>query len=161
MKCPACGHNEDKVLESRSMQSGEITRRRRECFKCKHRYTTHERIEEQAILVRKRSGLKELFNGKKILKGLIRAFEKRPFEIKDMENLVFEIEQDLRDRKVLEIPSDHIGTLILDKLQTIDQVAYIRFASVYRKFNTAQEFTNEVNQFLKEKEFTDENTHTR
>jgi len=148
MKCPACASQEDKVLESRSLQDFEITRRRRECINCGHRYTTHERIEEQPLMVIKSDKTRELFNPAKIEKGLIRAFVKRPFEPSEISKIVADIERDLRDQRVFEIRSEDIGTLVMSKLKNLDPVAYIRFVSVYRKFENAEEFMNEVQQIL-------------
>ena len=148
MKCPACGNQEDKVLESRTLQDFEITRRRRECIGCGYRFTTHERIEEQPLMVIKSDKTRELFNPAKIEKGLIRAFVKRPFQPSDISKIVADIERDLRDQRVFEIESEDIGRLVMGKLKNVDPVAYIRFVSVYRKFEDAQEFMNEVQQIL-------------
>lgn len=149
MKCPACGNQEDKVLESRSLQDFEITRRRRECIGCGYRFTTHERIEEQPLMVIKSDKTRQLFDPAKIEKGLLRAFVKRPFELSDVAKLVADIERDLRDQRVFEIESVDIGRLVMGKLKNLDPVAYIRFVSVYRKFENAEEFMNEVQQILK------------
>lgn len=150
MKCPSCGHSEDKVLESRPVQDNEVTRRRRECLHCLYRFTSFERIEDQPIKIVKRSGQEELFDRNKIHSGLVRACQKRPVSLTQVEELVDEIEADIRSTGKLKIPTDDIGTLILKKLHRLDHVAYIRFASVYRKFNDVKEFIKEVNDILEE-----------
>ncbi len=148
MKCPACQSLNGRVLESRLVQGNEVTRRRRVCNDCENRFTTYEHIEEKPIMVIKKDRTKELFDGRKILKGLVRAFEKRPVDAQQLENLVSDLEREIKEQKANEIKSDELGRRILDKLQGMDQVAYIRFASVYRKFENASEFINEVNQIL-------------
>jgi len=144
MKCPSCLQNNDRVLETRVLHEAEITRRRRECLDCGKRFTSHERIEEQAIMTLKRDGTQELFNGQKIIEGLVRAFGKRSFAREQIESIVEIIEKNLREQKILQIASSEIGELVLDQLKLVDEVAYIRFASVYRKFSSAFEFTQVV-----------------
>jgi transcriptional repressor NrdR len=148
VRCPACKSTEDRVLESRTLQQGEIIRRRRECDGCKHRFTSYERVESQALMVLKKDGRRELFNHQKFLAGLIRAFEKRPIEQNGVEKLAFEIEAGLRENFPLEVSTDEIGKIVVKKLAEVDQIAYIRFASVYRNFEDVQEFIKEVNQLL-------------
>ena len=145
MKCPSCQSPEDKVLESRTIQTGDIIRRRRECTICQFRFTTYERVEEKPLLVIKKNGKKELFNHQKLLKGLIRAFEKRPVMHEKIESITYEIEGYLKNIGIYELASEDIGRLTLEKIYYIDQVAYIRFASVYKKFKNIQEFKEIVN----------------
>ena len=145
MKCPTCNSPEDKVIESRTIQTGDIIRRRRECTVCHFRFTTYERVEQKPLLVLKKNGKRELFNHQKLLKGLARAFEKRPVELDKIESITYEVEQHLKSMGIYEINSEDIGRLTLEKIYFIDQVAYIRFASVYKKFKNIQEFKEIVN----------------
>lgn len=146
MKCPSCHSSEDKVIESRSSHGNEIIRRRRECLECQYRFTTYERIEAQPVMVVKRNGTKELFNHQKLLKGLLRAFEKRPVGQIEVEKITHAIEDKLLNSSIFDISSDDIGRLTLEYIKDLDQVAYIRFASVYRKFNDIEEFASIVHE---------------
>ena len=140
MQCPVCQHTTSRVLESRSAESGKSIRRRRECLNCKHRFTTYERIEYVPITVIKRDGKKESFDRSKLLRGLIRACEKTGIETAALETVIDEIEAELQQRAVREVSSQEIGELVLERLQSVSEVAYIRFASVYRKFQGIRDF---------------------
>lgn len=144
MKCPFCENIEDKVLESREVDDGNTIRRRRECLACRGRFTSYERIEERPLLVIKRDGRREQFNRGKIVKGIMHACEKRPVPIDTIEGIVEEIEKELHREAGREVSSSGIGELVMEKLQGIDKVAYVRFASVYRKFEHVSEFLKEV-----------------
>lgn len=146
MRCPYCGSLEDKVLESRTMVNGESIRRRRECLNCGYRFTSYERIDEKPFMVVKRDQTRQPFDRDKLEKGIARALEKRPVSA----NMVEQICNDIEDmaiklgKETREIPTTKIGELVLEKLYDIDKVAYIRFASVYRHFDTIEEFLTEV-----------------
>ncbi|OGC11809.1 transcriptional regulator NrdR [candidate division WOR-1 bacterium RIFOXYA12_FULL_52_29] len=144
MKCPFCDSIEDKVLESREIDDGESIRRRRECLSCRGRFTSYERIEERPVLVIKRDGRREQFSRQKVLTGILRACEKRPVSLETMEAIVDEVEKALHREAGREVISSKVGELIMEKLHQIDKVAYIRFASVYRKFEHVSEFQREV-----------------
>lgn len=147
MRCPYCGSMEDKVLESRTMANGESIRRRRECLSCGYRFTSYEHIEEKPFMVVKRDGRRQPFDRQKLEKGIERALEKRPVSTSSIESLVNEIEDQaiMKGRSNREISTEELGDLVLEKLHSIDKVAYIRFASVYRHFENLNEFINEVN----------------
>ncbi len=144
MRCPFCQHVEDRVIDSRLSKEGDMIRRRRECSHCLRRFTTYERVEETLPLVIKKDGRRENFDRSKILVGLHKACEKRPISVEVLEKLVDRIEQRLQEGGEREIPSQAIGEKIMQELQTLDQVAYVRFASVYRSFKDVNEFMNEV-----------------
>ncbi len=144
MKCSFCGHIEDKVIDSRLSKDGDVIRRRRECLKCEGRFTSYERIEEILPLVIKKDGSREPFDRKKILHGLEKACEKRPVGVETREALVTKIEKKLQESGEKEIPSSWIGEEIMDGLRGIDEVAYVRFASVYRQFKDITEFMEEI-----------------
>ena len=142
MRCPYCGSLDDRVIESRTMANGENIRRRRECLSCGYRFTSYERIEEKPLMVIKRDGRRQPFDPQKLEKGIQRALEKRPISTNMVENLVTEIE----DLAVMQAKStSDLGELVLQRLNEIDKVAYIRFASVYKHFENLDEFINEVN----------------
>ena len=147
MRCPYCGNLEDKVLESRTMVNGESIRRRRECISCGYRFTSYERIEEKPLMVIKRDGRRQPFDSKKLEKGIERALEKRPVSTTTVENLAAEIEDQavMQAKSSREISTSDLGELVLQRLNDIDKVAYIRFASVYKHFENLEEFINEVN----------------
>lgn len=147
MRCPYCGSLEDKVLESRTMSKGESIRRRRECLSCGYRFTSYERIEEKPFMVVKSDGRRQPFDRTKLEKGIERALEKRPFSSAQIDNLVTEIEDTaiMQGKITREITTSKLGDLVLDKLHTVDKVAYIRFASVYRHFEDLDEFISAVN----------------
>lgn len=144
MKCPYCTHTEDKVIDSRSGKDGDVIRRRRECLKCEGRFTSYERIEEILPLVIKKDGRREAFARQKILHGLEKACEKRPVGVDTIESLVTKIEKKLQGLGEKEIPSSWIGEEIMSTLKGVDEVAYVRFASVYRQFKDIKEFMEEV-----------------
>lgn len=140
MRCPFCQHSDNRVLESRSAEAGQSVRRRRECLKCARRFTTYERIEFVPITVIKRNGDRQSFDRYKLLKGMARACEKTGVTTPQMEHIVDEIESELQQRVVREVPSSEIGELVLQNLRDLNEVAYIRFASVYRKFQGITDF---------------------
>ena len=142
MRCPACQHPDNRVLESRSAESGQSIRRRRECLQCGHRFTTYERIEFIPITVVKRDGQRESFDRSKLLRGVVRACEKTGVSASQQETLVDEIESDLQQRSIREIASNEIGELVLESLRLLSEVAYIRFASVYRQFRGIRDFVD-------------------
>jgi transcriptional repressor NrdR len=144
MKCPFCNCQEDKVLESRETEEGRVIRRRRQCLTCEARFTSYERIEEAPLMVIKRDGAREQFDLKKILKGVTRACEKRPVATDTIEKLVEEVDQLVRREGRKEVPTAWIGDLVMERLQKIDQIAYVRYASVYRNFTDVTQFLNEV-----------------
>lgn len=145
MRCPFCQHSDNRVLESRSAEAGQSVRRRRECLKCGRRFTTYERIEFVPITVIKRDGNRESFDRYKLLRGVTRACEKTGIPTTQLENLVDEIESELQQRLLREVPSSEIGEMVLQNLQGLSEVAYIRFASVYRKFQGIHDFVDTLN----------------
>lgn len=148
MKCPSCGHLESKVLDSRPANEGTSIRRRRECLNCQKRFTTFETIESISFMVVKKDKTRESFDKMKILNGIIRACEKRPVSRQQMENAVNDIEQTLQSTMKNEITSTEIGELVMQKLAELDEVAYVRFASVYRQFKDISTFRDELNKLL-------------
>lgn len=151
MKCPFCGTLDNRVIDSRLSQGGEVTRRRRECDRCERRYTTYERVEQVLPLVVKKDGRREPFDRMKILAGLRRACEKRPVSSEALEGLVDQIERELVEAGDKECPSSQIGERIMERLRHVDQVAYVRFASVYRSFKDIHEFMAELSDLLGER----------
>ncbi|MFH0972217.1 MAG: transcriptional regulator NrdR [Candidatus Micrarchaeota archaeon] len=152
MRCPYCTHMETKVLDSRDAEDLAVTRRRRECEKCEKRFTTYERVEFLDLVVRKKDGKTEPFDRKKIETGMLKACEKRPISREKIEELVDEMERDIRKKEGTEIPTQEIGELVIEKLKKLDKVAYIRFASVYREFTDLNEFESEMKKLLKKSE---------
>lgn len=144
MKCPYCGFLNDRVIDSRESEDGSHIRRRRECLRCEKRYTTYEEIEEKPLIVVKKDGRREKFTREKIFSGIQKACEKRPISTEQISKIVDEIEQELRQRFEKEVLSKDIGNLIVEKLRNLDEVAYVRFASVYRQFKDISEFKKEV-----------------
>ena len=144
MKCPFCFYEESKVIDSRPTDEGERIRRRRECLKCGKRFTTYEIIETVPVIVIKRDKSRQVFDRSKILSGLLRACEKRPVSIETLEKIVDEMEFTLQNSPDREVPSERIGELAMEKLKDIDEVAYVRFASVYRKFDNIDSFMEEL-----------------
>ena len=144
MKCPSCGVLENKVIDSRLAQGGEVTRRRRECDGCGRRYTTYDRVEEALPLIVKKDGRRENYDRLKLLEGLRRACQKRPVPIDKLESAVDAIERDLQELNEREVPSSAIGERVMTHLRELDQVAYVRFASVYRAFDDIGEFLDEL-----------------
>jgi len=149
MKCPYCGWQEDKVIDSRSSQEGDAIRRRRECSKCQRRFTTYEHIEQVSLMVIKKDGRRELFDKKRILTGVMKACEKRPVSMDKIEIMIDGIERYLQKNYEKEVKSREIGELLMEKLRDFDEVAYVRFASVYREFKDLSQFMKEMKQLLK------------
>jgi transcriptional repressor NrdR len=152
MKCPFCGSENDKVVDSRESKEGAAIRRRRECLKCEKRFTTYERIDEIPYMVVKKDGRREKFERQKVLAGVLRACEKRPISMTQMEQIVNEVEQFVMDSSDRERTADEIGERIMDSLKHIDKVAYIRFASVYRDFQDVSEFHSELERLITKEE---------
>lgn len=148
MKCPFCAHVEDKVIDSRLSQDGATTRRRRECLKCEKRFTTYERVEEILPLVVKKDGTREPFDRAKVLSGIMKACEKRPVGLDAMEGAVGRLEARFMDSGDKEILSTAIGEAVMEELKSLDEVAYVRFASVYREFRDIDEFMHELKDLL-------------
>ncbi len=148
MRCPFCGHKTDKVVDSRESEDGAVIRRRRECMGCGKRFTTYEHIEDVPLFVVKRDGRREIFDRNKILNGIIKACEKRPVSIEQIEKLVDSIEKDIRAGYDTEIQAEAIGEKVMDGLSRLDDVAYVRFASVYRQFKDVREFMKELEQLI-------------
>ena len=151
MKCIYCGSEDSKVIDSRPTDEGERIRRRRECLNCQKRFTTYEIIESLPIIVIKKDKTREQFSREKLLNGLVRACEKRPVSLDTMENIVDEIEASISNSLDREVSTKRIGELVMDKLKAVDEVAYVRFASVYRQFKDINTFMEELNNLLKEK----------
>ena len=151
MKCPYCGHLESKVVDSRPSDEGASIRRRRECLECHRRFTTYETMESLPLMVVKKDGSRQSFDKSKLLNGMIRACEKRPVSFNTLESIANEIEQTLQNEMDREIPSARIGELVMDRLKKVDEVAYVRFASVYRQFKDISTFMAELNKLLEEK----------
>ena len=148
MKCPFCGSLETRVADSRVVEDNKVVKRRRECGECEKRFTTMEKAEEDPIIVVKRDGRREVFDGSKILAGLLRASEKRNISLTTLENLVEELEQELRRRDMKEVVTEQIGDILLNKLRKLDEVAYVRFASVFRKFQDIDSFKEELEKMI-------------
>jgi len=151
MKCPACGNLETKVVDSRLSREGDVTRRRRECLNCGERFTTHERIETVYPSIKKKDGRREEFNRNKIMHGLDKAFEKRPISVEEKEAILDRVARFVRERGEKEIPASVIGQKVMDEIREIDEVAYVRFASVYRSFKDASAFMEEISRLSREK----------
>ena len=150
MRCPFCANPESKVIDSRPADEGASIRRRRECLRCRKRFTTYEMMESLPLMVVKKDGSRQSFDRNKVLSGLIRACEKRPVSFDTLENIVNEVEQSLQNELKQEISSAEIGELVMDKLKKVDQVAYVRFASVYRQFKDIDTFMAELNKLLED-----------
>lgn len=150
MKCPYCGFKESKVVDSRPAEEGSSIRRRRECLSCGKRFTTYETVESLPMVVVKRDGSRQTFDRRKLVNGMLRACEKRPVSIAQLEKIGEEIEQELQNSLEREISTEHVGELVMDKLKAIDEVAYVRFASVYRQFKDINTFMRELNKLLDE-----------
>lgn len=149
MKCPSCQYHNTRVLDSRPVDDGKSIRRRRECDQCGYRFTTFEKVEEIPLIVVKKEGTREEFNREKILRGLIKACEKRPVALKELQDITVEVEKELRNQGVSEIKSEMIGEMVMDRLAKIDEVAYVRFASVYRQFKDINVFIDELKELIK------------
>ncbi len=150
MKCPFCGFEESRVIDSRPTDEGERIRRRRECLKCLKRFTTYEIIESLPVIVIKKDKSREVFNRDKLLNGLMRACEKRPVSIDMLEHIIDDIESTLQNSLDREVTSEKIGELVMDKLKGVDEVAYVRFASVYRQFKDIDTFMSELSKLMKQ-----------
>jgi len=151
MKCPFCGHLQDKVVDSREAKIGDTIRRRRECAKCERRFTTYERIEEIPYMVIKKDGTREKFDRQKILAGVLKACEKRPVSMGKMQQIVDEAETFIAESPDRERPTAELGALVMNRLKKLDKVAYVRFASVYLDFKDIREFMDELKDLLKAK----------
>ena len=151
MKCPYCGYSESKVIDSRPADEGSSIRRRRECLSCSKRFTTYETVESLPMVVVKKDGSRQSFDRRKVLGGMIRACEKRPVPLADLERIAEEIEQDIQNSMEREISTVAIGEKVMDRLRDVDQVAYVRFASVYRQFKDIDTFMEELTKLLSEK----------
>ena len=149
MKCPFCGHPENKVVDSRESEEAQSIRRRRECLACERRFTTYERVDEIPYMVVKKDGRREKFDRQKVLAGLLRACEKRPVSTNRLEEIVNEIEVRVADSPDREIPSTQIGEILMARLRELDKVAYVRFASVYLDFKDVKEFMDELKDLLR------------
>ncbi|MBP2026663.1 transcriptional repressor NrdR [Acetoanaerobium pronyense] len=151
MNCPYCNFEMSKVVDSRPTEEGNAIRRRRECENCKKRFTTYEKIEQVSVMVIKKDGSREYFDREKILKGIVRSCEKRPITLEQMENVVSEIEKDILNMMQREVSSDKIGELVMESLKELDEVCYVRFASVYRQFKDINSFLEELKNIMGEK----------
>ena len=151
MKCPYCGGADNKVVDSRESETGEAIRRRRECLSCGKRFTTYERIEAVPLYVVKKYGRREEFSHRKLLSGLLVATKKRELSPARLEAMVDEIESDLRTRNLTEVPSRVVGEIVMEKLRLLDEIAYVRFASVYRSFKDLGEFMSELKELIHER----------
>lgn len=148
MKCSKCDHKNSRVLDSRPIENGEAIRRRRECEQCGFRFTTFERSEEMPLIIVKKDGTRQEFERDKLIRGLMRACEKRPVPIKTIEQVALEVEQEIKNTEEPEISSDEIGEMVLERLLEIDEVAYVRFASVYRQYKNVNVFLDELKELL-------------
>ena len=151
MKCPFCGDQESKVVDSRHSEDGASIRRRRECLNCQKRFTTYEIVECLPVIVVKRDGSRQTFDRNKILNSMMRAFDKRKVDVADLERITTEIEQSIQNTLDREISTDRIGEMVMERLKPLDEVAYIRFASIYHRFQDASSFMQEISKFLNEK----------
>ena len=152
MRCPFCGDQESKVVDSRRSEEGDSIRRRRECIACQRRFTTYEIVESLPIIVVKRDGTHQSFDRNKILNAMVRAFDKRKVTMEDLERITTEIEQSIQNTLEREVSTDKIGEMVMHRLKNIDQVAYIRFASVYRRFQDVGSFIQEIRGLDEDKE---------
>ena len=148
MKCPFCEFEESKVVDSRPTDESEAIRRRRECLQCGKRFTTYEKIENIPLMVVKKDGSRQMFDSRKLLNGIVRACEKRPVSIKEMERITMDIEASMQNQMQREVSTGEIGEMVMERLKELDEVAYVRFASVYRQFKDINTFVEEVNRLL-------------
>jgi len=151
MKCPFCGDQESKVVDSRRSEDGLSIRRRRECLKCQRRFTTYEIVESLPVIVVKRDGSRQNFDRNKIMNSMVRAFDKRQVDTADLDRITTEIEQAIQNTLEREVSTDRIGEMVMERIKPLDEVAYIRFASVYRRFQDVRSFIHEINTFLDKK----------
>lgn len=150
MKCPFCGHLGDRVVDSRESKEGELIRRRRECLECGRRFTSYERLEEIQFMVVKKDGRREVFDRQKLLNGILAACQKRPIRVTECQNIVNDVLASLYEKPDKEIPTEEVGEIVMEKLRLLDQVAYVRFASVYREFKDVSQFIGELRPFIKD-----------
>ena len=151
MNCPFCGHRQDRVVDSRESREGDVIRRRRQCLKCERRFTTYERIDEVPYMVVKKDGRREKFDRQKVLAGLLKACEKRPVSMAKLAEIVDEVDAKLAESAEREINTTEIGELLMERLRTLDKIAYVRFASVYRDFQDVEAFLNELKNLIRQK----------
>ena len=151
MRCPFCGDQESKVVDSRHSEDGLSIRRRRECSRCQHRFTTYEMVENLPVLVVKRNGSRQNFDKNKIVNSMIRAFDKRKADIVELERIATEIEQSVQNSLEREVTTERLGEMVMERLKPVDEVAYSRFASIYHQFKDANSFMREISEFLEEK----------
>lgn len=151
MKCPYCGEQESKVVDSRHSDDGLSIRRRRECMGCQRRFTTYEIVETMPIIVVKRNGSRQSFDRNKIINSMIRAFDKRRVDVNDLERIATEIEQSIQNSLEREVSTEQLGEMVMERLKPVDEVAYIRFASIYHRFQDASSFMREISKYLEEK----------
>ena len=151
MKCPFCGDQDSKVVDSRHSEDGLSIRRRRECLKCQRRFTTYEVVESLPIIVIKRDGSRQSFDRNKIMNSMVRDFDKRQVDMSDLDRITTEIEQSIQNTLDREVSTDKIGEMVMERIKPLDEVAYIRFASVYRRFQDVSSFVHEINKYLEEK----------
>ena len=151
MKCPFCGDQESKVVDSRHSEDNQSIRRRRECARCQRRFTTYEIVETLPIIVVKRNGSRQSFDRNKIINSMMRAFDKRKVDVNDLERIATEIEQTIQNSLEREITTDKLGEMVMERLKPVDEVAYIRFASIYHRFQDASSFMREISKYLEEK----------
>lgn len=156
MRCPTCNYNGTRVLDSRPVDEGRTIRRRRECEECQHRFTTFERVEDNPILVVKKEGAREEFSKDKMLRGLIKACEKRPVSLSQLEDIISNIEKELKNSGTSEVPSEVLGEMVMEHLSKVDEVAYVRFASVYRQFKDINVFIDELKDLINKERGKDE-----
>lgn len=152
MRCPSCLNNNTRVIDSRPIDDYRSIRRRRECEKCGYRFTTFEKVEERPLIVVKKDGNREEFSREKVLRGLIRACEKRPVSLNQLETIALEVERELRNQGASEVKSEMIGEIVMDRLSKVDEVAYVRFASVYRQFKDINVFIDELKELIKKEQ---------
>ncbi len=148
MKCPFCGENRDRVVDSRESRQGEVIRRRRECLACGRRFTSYERIEETPAMVVKKDGRREMFSSQKLMAGLLKACEKRPVPVRRLEEIVEEVSAMVQEAPERELSTERIGQHLMERLRDLDKVAYVRFASVYRRFEDVEEFLEELRELV-------------
>ena len=149
MRCPYCSYEESKVVDSRATDDYTAIRRRRECLRCSKRYTTYEKVEDIPILVIKKDSIRETFNKDKIMSGIVKACQKRPVSRSQMQNIVDDIEKNIRNKMIVEIKSEDIGEMVMERLKNVDEVSYVRFASVYRQFKDINTFMEEIKNLMK------------
>ena len=149
MRCPYCSYEESKVVDSRATDDYTAIRRRRECLRCSKRYTTYEKVEDIPILVIKKDSIRETFNKDKIMSGIVKACQKRPVSRSQMQNIVDDIEKNISNKMIVEIKSEDIGEKVMERLKNVDEVSYVRFASVYRQFKDINTFMEEIKNLMK------------